>query len=154
MKLVYAIPQDRLAKASKQFTNARPVLRTVQFHGIPVSIEIEAGQSKSGIDEAGNKWSHLYKVPYGEIPSTKALSDGDAVDVYLGPNAGASMVYVVHQLRRDGKFDEDKCMLGFPSAGEAVAAYKSHGPSWGFGSMDTMTADQFIHGYLASNRSI
>lgn len=117
-------------------------------------MEIDIGQTKSGIGEDGKRWIKKYSVPYGEITSSHATSDGDPVDVYLGSNPSSTMVYVVHQLKRNGKFDEDKCMLQFSSQGEAIAAYKSHGPSWGFGSCDTMTIDQFVHGYLASNRKL
>lgn len=141
-----------LALGQRRYSNSRPVLQTVNFHGIPISVEIEVGDTKSGMDEGGQPWSKTYSVPYGEIPSSRTLADGDGVDVYLGPDATATMVYVIHQRRRDGHFDEDKCMLQFGSQGEAVKAYKDHGPAWGFGSVDMMTVDQFIHGYLASNR--
>lgn len=148
----YALPHDRLALARQRYTNARPRPRAVQFQGLPISVEIEPGQTRSGVEEGGAPWSKTYKYPYGEVRGTRALSDGDPVDVYLGPDPLQRTVYVVHQLRRDGSYDEDKVMLGFPSEGEAVACYKSHGPSWGFGSLDRMTVDQFRHGYLASNR--
>lgn len=137
---------------TKRYSNARG--RAADFRGLPINVEIEAGQTKSGIGEDGRPWQKTYSVPYGEVKKTMALSDGDPVDVYLGPSPEATMVYVVHQLRRDGSYDEDKCMLGFASSGEAVRAYKQHGPPWGFGTMDTMTFDQFRHGYLASNRKI
>ena len=147
----YITPHDRIAIASRRF-NSRPTKRVAQWQGVPVHVEIEVGDIKSGIDESGNKWSHEYKFPYGELPHSHAISDGDPVDCYLGPNPSSNTVFVVHQLRKNGDFDEDKCMLGFLTAGEAIHAYKSHGPSFGFGSMDTMTADQFRHGYLAANR--
>lgn len=153
-KLNYAMTHDGLAIGRRRYSNARPVLRTVSFHGLPISIEIEVGQTKSGIDANGEEWSKTYSVPYGEIPSSKTLADGEGVDVYLGLNLNAPMVYVVHQLKSDGRPDEDKVMLGFLSSGEAVSAYKNHGPSWGFGTLDIMTVDQFLHGYLASNRKL
>lgn len=144
--------QDGLALGRRRYTNARPGLRTVNFQGLPIKIEIDKGDTRSGVGEGGEEWEKTYTVPYGEIPQSRALSDGDPVDVYIGPNPSAPLVYVVHQLRRDGSYDEDKCMLGFSSAGEAVLAYKQHGPPWGFGTMDILTFDQFRHGYLASNR--
>lgn len=143
---------DGLALGRQRYSNSRPGLRTVNFRGLPVKVEIDSGDTRGGVGEDGRRWEKTYTVPYGEIPSTRALSDGDPVDVYLGPAPESSMVYVVHQLRRDGSYDEDKVMLQFGSLGEAILAYKQHGPPWGFGSVDTMTADQFVHGYLASNR--
>lgn len=151
---MYAIPQDRLTTSSRRFSNWRPGKRAVSWHGLPLKIEIEAGDVKSGYGEGGEYWEHTYEVPYGEVPGSRALSDGDGVDVYLGPAAGATLVYVIHQLKRDGSFDEDKCMLDFASQGDAVLAYRRHGPPWGIGGVDSMTADQFVRGYLASNRNI
>jgi hypothetical protein len=134
--------------------NSRPVKRTVNWHGVPVSVEFDIGDVKRGIGDYGEVWTNEYTVPYGEIPSSRTLADGEGVDVYLGPDLEAPPVFVVHQLKRDGTFDEDKVMLGFPSREEAVKAYGRHGPSWGFGSVDEMTAEQFIRGYLASNRKV
>lgn len=126
---------------------------TRTFRGLPINIEIEAGQTKSGVGEDGQPWEHVYAAPYGEILSTEG-EDGDPVDIYLGPFESADEVYVVHQLRRDGSFDEDKVFLGFAGAAEAEDCYRMHGPPWGFGTMDKMTFDQFQNGYLASNRAL
>lgn len=145
----FSLPAER--------TNSRPAKRQLSFIGLPINVEIEAGDVKSGIGEDGQAWSHQYEIPYGEIDSTLALSDGDPVDVYLGPGVEDmtqpfDTVFVVHQLKKDGGFDEDKVMLGFPNADSAADAYRKHGPPWGFGSMDAMTLDQFVNGYLAANR--
>lgn len=130
----------------------RPVKRRLDFLGLPINIEIEAGDFKKGVDEQGQQWQKEYAIPYGEIDRTEG-EDGDPVDVYLGPwqNPGC-LVYVVHQLKRDRTPDEDKVMLGFQNAEIAEEAYRLHGPDWGFGSMDAMTLDEFKNGYLAANR--
>lgn len=143
---------DGIALGNARYSNSRPVKRTVDFHGLPISVEFDIGETKRGIGDYGEIWVHKFYVPYGEIPSSQSLADGDGVDVYLGTNPQAPFVYVVHQLRRDGTPDEDKCMLCFDSAEEAIQAYKDHGPSWGYGSCDVMTVDQFLFGYLGSNR--
>lgn len=145
---------DGVALGSRRYSNSRPSLRTVNFQGLPLSIEIEVGETRGGVDEEGQAWEKTYSVPYGEIPSSRTLSDGDGVDVYVGPDPLSKTVYVVHQRKLDGSYDEPKCMLGFRSIGEAIHAYKSHGPWYGFGSIDTMTFDQFLHGFLASNRKV
>lgn len=146
------ICHDGVAIGRKRYANALPVVRSDNWHGMVVSIEIDRGDTKSGVDESGIPWKHTYDIPYGELPSTHALSDNDPVDVYIGDDADATMVYVVHQLRKDGSFDEDKCMLNFTNVEEAVDAYRRHGPPFGFGSVEIMTIDQFTKGYLASNR--
>lgn len=130
-----------------KYGNERTTKRMTAFQGIPVRLEIEAGEHV-----IGNGWENTYKYPYGEIPNSHALSDGDPVDVYLGPNGQSDLVVVVHQNKRDGTFDEDKVMLGFNSERDAVQCYFDHGPEWGFGSSETMTFDQFVKGYLAANR--
>lgn len=155
----YHLPQG-LVRGAQRYggprLNSRPVKRAVEFHGIPVSVEIEAGDTKTGVDEDGQPWQVTYSIPYGEIPGTRSLADGDGVDIYLGPDEDAEKVFVVHQLRRDGSHDEDKVMLQFGSASDAEAAYRDHhsGAAWAFGSMDEMTVDEFLNGYLASNRVI
>lgn len=127
--------------------------RRTEFLGIPLLIEIEAGDKVSGTGDEGEKWEKTYIVPYGEVERTEG-DDGDPVDVYLGPfDVPSCPVFVVHQIRKDGSQDEDKVMLGLPGAAEARDCYELHGPPWGFGSMDEMTLDQFKHGYLAACRA-
>lgn len=127
--------------------------RRADFCGLPLLIEIETGDTVSGTGDEGEKWEKTYLIPYGEIEKTEG-DDGDAVDIYLGPwQNPAGLVYVVHQLRKDGSPDEDKVMLGFPNGELAREAYELHGPPWGFGSMEAMTLDQFKHGYLAACRA-
>lgn len=133
---------------ARRYGNARDVRRYTAFQGIPIAVEIEAGEHY-----VGDGWEQTYEIPYGEIPDSVALSDGDGVDVYLGPNPAGDTVYVVHQNRRDGTYDEDKVMFGFDSERDAVRAYLRHGPEWGFGSVDSMTVSEFKNGYLASNRA-
>lgn len=134
-------------RGSLQYGNSRPVKRSTTFQGIPISIEIEVGDHI-----VGNGWEKTYTVPYGEIPGSATLADGEGVDVYLGPDPRSEVVFVVHQNKRDGTYDEDKVFLGFPGERDALAAYFAHGPEWGFGTFDVMTVDEFRHGYLAANR--
>lgn len=133
--------------------NARPDKRRVAFNDLPINIEIEAGDVKSGYDDTGLPWSHTYEIPYGEIAGTEG-DDGDAVDVYLGPYEWPhAPVFVVHQLHRDGTPDEDKVFLGLLSAAEGEDCYRRHGPAWGFGGLEQMTLDEFKNGYLAATRA-
>ena len=129
----------------------RPSKRRFNFQGLSINIEIDTGETKSGYDDLGQKWEHVYAIPYGEILGTEG-EDDDPVDVYIGPDESAAQVFVVHQLNQDRTPDEDKVFLGFDSAGSAEKAYRDHGPVWGFGSIESMTLDQFKTGYLAANR--
>lgn len=136
-----------------QFSRKSEVARRIRFQGLPINIEQDTGSTRTGTDEDGNPWSVTYKVPYGEIAVTEG-EDGDPVDCYLGPNQDAEHVFVVHQLKMNGRFDEDKVMLGFDTAEAAERCYRDHGPAWGFGRMDTMTMQTFMSGYLAANRAM
>lgn len=139
---------DGITIGARKYGNSRPVKRSTAFQGIPVSIEIEIGEHI-----IGNGWEKTYTVPYGEIPNSATLADGEGVDVYIGPLPQSDVVVVVHQNKRDGTYDEDKVFLGFAGERDAVAAYVKHGPEWGLGSVDVMTVDEFKNGYLASNRN-
>jgi hypothetical protein len=134
---------------------SRPTLRKTTFRGLPINVEIEVGDTKSGTDAGGQAWSKTYSFPYGEIDKTEG-ADGDPVDVYLGPNEQAENVYVVHQSHRDlggdGRlYDEDKVLLGFDSMDAAVACYFAHGPAWGMGAITVFTFEQFQE-YLKDKR--
>lgn len=94
------------------------------FNGLDVLVENVAGTWR-----VGKGWKTQMKYDYGELPGTSG-SDGDPVDVYLGPNEDAENVYVVHQLHgagpKKGQYDEDKVMLGFSTLTSARKAYLDH----------------------------
>lgn len=101
--------------------------RKVRFQGLVVSIENEAGSVRRGTDPDGQPWETRMIYPYGEILGTLG-TDGDRVDVFLGPNPEAEFAYVIDQKIPPGftEVDEQKVMLGFDSLGEACAAYLQH----------------------------
>lgn len=123
--------------------------RRADFQGLPLNLEIEAGETRAGTGEDGQPWAHTYAVPYGEIDGSMG-ADGDPVDVYLGPAADAPNVLVVHQRFLEGTFDEDKCMLGFPDEAAAEAAYRAHGPAWGWGGCEWLPFEEFVEQYVRS----
>jgi len=129
-----------------------PHVRKTKFRGIPVNVELDRGMIAEGKEPDGKPWRVRYEYPYGEIKATEGR-DEDPVDVYLGPNPKADRVFVVHQVHKDGSYDEDKCFLGFDSPKEATKCYFDHGPRWGFGSLESMTFEEFKNGYLAASRS-
>lgn len=99
-----------------------------RFGGLTVLIENPIGSYRRGYDDQGNvTWETKMTCPYGEICSTMGV-DGDAVDVYLGPDVNSKLVVVIHQGCHNDwdKFDEDKVMLGFSTVEEAKEAYLAH----------------------------
>jgi hypothetical protein len=113
------------------------VKKKVDFQGIPIYIDRPKGFVMSGTDKEGTPWSRTYHLDYGYIPYTLG-GDGDELDVFMGPDSKASDTYWVRQVQDDGSFDEYKCLLGFSSKEEAVAAYKQHIPEKYLGSVLTL----------------
>ncbi len=126
------------------------------FQGLDISIENKKGSVRRWYDPHGKeKGSTKMHFDYGYIRRTKG-TDGDHVDVYIGPNPEATTAFIVNQMKKpegeikkDGKawtkFDEQKVMLGFDSAKDAKAAYmKQYDDPRFFGSMKAMPMEEFI----------
>ena len=93
-----------------------------------VAIENPAGTLRTWKDEAGNVTkSTAMKYHYGFLEDSIG-SDGEEMDVYLGPHENADEAYGIHQLKGPDYVanDEQKWMLGFRSPDEAKAAYLAH----------------------------
>jgi hypothetical protein len=123
----------------------KPLAGRTVFQGMPISIEYKAGQYRSGVSPDGTKWKKMFQYPYGYFLHTDA-PDGDHLDVMIGPNKNSPNVFIFHQNKPDGSFDEDKCYIGFNDAASARQAfnYQTTGMKWdAFGGMETMTVEQF-----------
>lgn len=118
----------------------------IDFQGVKIDVENKKGSTRSGTDPDGEPWSVKMICHYGEIRGTEG-TDGDKLDVYVGDNHDSSLVVVVHQHNPwDGKYDEDKVMLGFNSVEEAIGAYKNQYSKPGYfkeGEISTMPIGQF-----------
>ncbi len=104
----------------------------ISVKGMKISIENPKG-SKRYYNEDGERKYNIMKNHYGYFNVTKG-KDGDAVDVFLGPDIeDFENVYCVDQKKKGTKdeFDETKVMLGFRSLEGAKAAYLSnYAPGW------------------------
>lgn len=116
----------------------------IDYQGLGITVENRQGSTRSGTDPDGNEWSIEMKFPYGYIRLTDG-TDGDEVDVYVGPEMDSPFVYVIHQLDPDtGEYDEDKVMLGFSDPDDAKEAYLAHYDRPGFfGTMDVLSIEEF-----------
>lgn len=117
----------------------------VHMHGFQVTLENPKGSTRSGTDPSGKSWSVKMKHDYGYINRTVG-KDGDHLDVFIGPDPHAELVYVVDQQEPStGKFDEHKCMLGFTTEADAKAAYLSnYEDNWkGLKKITALTMPQF-----------
>lgn len=116
------------------------------FQGLPVSVENRKGSYRHWYDAGKDQEGKTKMVfPYGYIRGTLG-TDGDEVDVYLGPDKKSEKVFAVTQFKAPDfvEVDEQKIMLGFSSAQAAKSAYLKHmdNPKF-FKDMKEMTMDEF-----------
>jgi len=125
---------------------ARPLHGRLDFRGLPVSVENWKHSARAWKDPHNNtEGMTRMRYSYGYIRGTLG-TDGDQLDVYIGPDWDAPMVYIVHQMAPPDftSYDEDKCMLAFSSADAAREAYlKQYDDPRFFGSMTEMPFDEF-----------
>jgi len=122
------------------------VVKRYDFCGLPIAVENPAGTIRSW-DAGGGKTGYTRMLlDYGFIEGYLS-GDGEELDCYIGPHALAKLVHVVHQLKAPEyrAHDEDKVMLGFHSADEALAAYLAHRSDGdrAFGTLTTWPLDRF-----------
>ena len=100
----------------------------VRIMGMPISIENPKGSYRRYKNEDGSIGKNQMKHHYGYFTNTTGNGkDGDAVDVFIGPNVeNCEYVYVVDQNNEQGDFDESKVMLGFNSTEHAKKAYMAN----------------------------
>lgn len=118
----------------------------IKWQGLTIAVENPAGSVRRGRNRHGVTWEVRMRFDYGEILGTMGV-DGDPVDVIVGPNLDAPMVYVVHQRRVNDweNFDEDKCCIGFDSQSDAEAAFLSNYNDPRFlGPVTAMPVDEFV----------
>jgi hypothetical protein len=115
------------------------------WNGLQLSIETAKGQERKGVSPGGKAWSNTMTADYGRILGTVSDADGDHVDVFIGPDLDAPVVWVVDQHNADGSFDEAKCMLGVGSEEEARELYNSnYAKGWkGCKAITPLTVPQF-----------
>lgn len=121
--LLQALP-DILSAAAKERSDSAGLPRR-NVAGIVVAIECPAGSTREWTDSDGTTGSTVMRWDYGYVVGAIG-ADGEEVDVYVGPDPEPAAAFVVHQnSKADGfkSYDEDKVMLGWSSAVDAVKAY-------------------------------
>ena len=138
---------------SSEFNSVKRIIRWNRFS---IAIENEQGDYRKWVDPQGKSGKTFMNFPYGFIISQLRGHDGDSIDVYIGPDKNSAYVFVVTQLDpKTGQYDEDKVMLGFTTAKQAVAAYQSqyNSPKF-FGGVSTYWIDDFEHRVTRKCKSI
>ena len=115
------------------------------LHGQRIVIENPKDSTRSGKDKDGAEWSNTMGAHYGDIKGTTG-ADGDALDVFVGPNPESEQVFIIDQQKDRGDkggFDEHKIMMGFPSQEAAEQAYlDSYDAGWKVGPVSAITLDE------------
>lgn len=127
-----------------------PIKKRLKLWGFDISIENPAGSVRRWYDPHGKETgSTKMHYDYGYIRRTEG-TDGDHVDVYIGPDTDSERVYVIDQMKKPATgsdwshFDEQKVMLGFSSASDAKTAYgRQYDDPRFFGSMKEMSMAEF-----------
>jgi hypothetical protein len=136
--------RDLLEKAMHE------LVARIEFNGLVIAIENASGSIREWKDRNGDSGITLMQYPYGFIEGTMG-ADGDAIDVYVGPDPNAPRVFIINQRKKLGEgqfggFDEQKVMLGFQNVSAARTAYLAHYDDPGFlGSMSEMSFEEFKH---------
>lgn len=134
----------RLSSTPTEYDRSYKLQDRIKWHGLDIAIENKKGSYRTGEDRDGKKWKTFMNYPYGRICGTKR-SDNEHTDVYIGPDKKSEVVYVVHQNDPlTGRYDEDKCMIGFNDKDSAIAAYLSQYDDPGFlGPVSEFTIPEF-----------
>ena len=131
----------------------------VKFGGYDYTIENPKGSYRSGVDENGKEWKQKMNDTYGYIRG-KFGKDGDHLDMFINDRADLDSwngdVYVVDQVKPDGKFDEHKVMYGYDSLNDAKKAYLSnYEKGWtGLGNITPVSKADFDKWLDRSNRKL
>jgi SPP1 gp7 family putative phage head morphogenesis protein len=124
----------------------KPAQETVERFGLRVAIENPAGSIRRWTDSDGSQGETVMKWSYGEIVGFTG-SDGEGVDVYLGPEEKPEWIYIVEQMAKSTGFeqyDEQKVMIGWPSADAAVRAYlEQYDDPRFYGGLTVMSPEDF-----------
>ena len=109
-----------------------PYEGTLNWRGLRILVENKAGSTRSGVDPNGKPWSIRMQAHYGEFEGSQG-TDGDPLDVYVGPHLDAPVAYVVHQkVPGTNLDDEDKVIVGVDGLDQARALYRAHYNKAGF----------------------
>lgn len=137
----------------KKKSKDKNVKYDVLFQGLKISVESPKGSVRKWHDPHNNEDGETKMLfDYGYFQKTTSLGDDEEIDVYVGPDEDAEIVYVVNQMSAPEftEFDEQKCFVGFNSEKEAKEAYLAHynNPKF-FGSIHEMTVEQFKNEFVS-----
>ena len=125
LKRMMVRKQNNIACPPAEYDHKYKLQGKMSWHGLNIAIENKKGSYRRGKDPNGQSWKTYMNYDYGRIGGSKA-TDNEGVDIYVGPDDTAEMVYVVHQQDPFTRvYDEDKAMVNFPSRESAIEGFLS-----------------------------
>lgn len=128
----------------------RKLAGRIDFGGLKISLEHQVGDVRKGKDRDGHEWRTVMKHRYGYVLGTEGV-DGDHLDVFLANVDEDRLidrknVYIIHQCHPGTtQYDEDKVMIGFWNARDAIEAYLSnYDRTDHFGAITEMDVNDFV----------
>lgn len=113
----------------------------LNFRGLSIAIENPIDSIRRGTDDSGKAWESRLTADYGYFVGSTA-ADGDAVDVFIGPDHASDLVVVVDQYK-GAAFDESKFILAVITQQQGEALYLSnYQKGWKLGPVSTTTVQQ------------
>ena len=107
-----ALTQERAIAANRNDGRRSPSRRILKWKDFEIGVQYFPFQRRHG---------RTLSAGYGHLRRTRG-ADGMALDCYIGTNLSSDRMFVVTQLI-EGKFDEEKIMIGFTSPNAAEQAY-------------------------------
>jgi len=127
IEVATAAPNDRNDEAT-------PTKRVIDWNGFRVGLQYFPFDKRHG---------KVLQAGYGHFQKTKG-SDGMAVDVYVGTDLASKKVFAIDQVI-NGKFDEEKMVIGASSIDEAKAIYLSAMPKEFMGEVRELTLKELAN---------
>jgi hypothetical protein len=125
------------------------------FSGLTIKVENPKGTERVGYNKKGEvKWRRMMHADYGYFKGTEAI-DGDAVDVFVGPDLESDFVVAIDQYKDAGNkdFDETKFIIGVTTQEQGEKLYLRHYPrGWRLGPVSTTTVPQ-LKAWLKSGKT-
>lgn len=122
-------PQNDLPEPTKaQILAGNAKLGHVKVAGLDVSIENPAGSVREDKAHTPPRWRTTMRSHYGYFRGAEG-ADGDKVDAFVKqgtPEDFSGPVFVVDQVKANGRFDEHKVVLGAASIEEAKKLYREN----------------------------
>jgi Inorganic Pyrophosphatase len=141
-----------------ELLEGRAIVNRMSILDLQISIEVNAGEKRTGTSKDGTKWEQVVSASYGYILGTNS-PDGEHLDVWVRKNPVQNCkIYVIHQLSVDGsKYDEDKVMLGYSNKTQAIAEFKKNcfKPNLMFGGCSEFDIEHFkVIAFSARNSKV